>query len=158
METLKFITQTTNYKDNELSLIAERITHPCSSVKRDLKRGIRTGHRRNWSIRGCERTTVRRRGRERRGGSFAFNQGRSSASHVFGPRVGNYIKKRFWSLTFNGGRWYVSSGVVVQKFNVLITESSTNPVSFLSGFCRGSLSFFPLTSFVFVVDGPYRIT
>lgn len=41
METLKFITQTTNYKDNELSLIAERITHPCSSVKRDLKRGIR---------------------------------------------------------------------------------------------------------------------
>lgn len=41
VETLKFITQTTNYKDNELSLIAERITHPCSSVKRDLKRGIR---------------------------------------------------------------------------------------------------------------------
>lgn len=36
VETLKFITQTTNYKDNELSLIAERITHPCPVVKRDL--------------------------------------------------------------------------------------------------------------------------
>lgn len=32
METLKFITQTTNYVDNELSLIAERITFP--SLKR----------------------------------------------------------------------------------------------------------------------------
>lgn len=36
VETLKFITQTTNYKDNELSLIAERITHLPPMVKRDL--------------------------------------------------------------------------------------------------------------------------
>lgn len=89
-------------------------------------------------------------------GSFAFNQERSSA-HVFGPRLGNYIKKRFWSLTFSRQRWYVSSGVVVQKFNVLITESSTSPVSFLSRFCSGCFFFF-FASFVFVADGPYRIT
>lgn len=36
VETLKFITQTTNYEDNELSLIAERITHPRPVIKRDL--------------------------------------------------------------------------------------------------------------------------
>lgn len=95
METLKFITQTTNYKDNELSLIAERITHlPPMKVKRDLNAKFTVYNvieEIDLFARGG--TTVSRE-EERVGGSFAFNQGRSSA-HVFGPRVGNYIKKRF---------------------------------------------------------------
>lgn len=142
METLKFITQTTNYKDNELSLIAERITpsllhhHPLRwpALPSALGKGLHHGNSRlqrhgsNWCIRINE-TSVALGER-----SFAFSRERSSA-HVFGPRLGNYIKKRFWSLTFSRRRRDVSSGVVVQKFNVLTTESSNGPGFFSQAAC-----------------------
>ena len=47
METLKFITQTTNYKDNELSLIAERITPvPLKRFQREAADVVLQRHRR----------------------------------------------------------------------------------------------------------------